>query len=50
MVKESWDLGIPLFSSQRTHMAGPWLLGFKIENGRKQFRPLPVNYRPFCIN
>jgi hypothetical protein len=34
MVKESWDLGIPLFSSQRAHMACPWLLGFKIRKGR----------------
>lgn len=34
MVKKSWDLGIPLFSSQRAHMAGPWLLGFKIRKGR----------------
>lgn len=31
MVKESWDLGIPLFSSQRTGMAGPGLLGIKIK-------------------
>lgn len=43
MVKESWDLGIPLFSNQRARMAGPGLLGFKIKkNGRKIFRPLPV--------
>lgn len=31
MVKESWDLGIPLFSNQRARMAGPGLLGFKIK-------------------
>lgn len=50
MVKESRDLGIPLFSNQRAHMAGPRLLGFKIKNGRKIFRPLSVYYRPFYIN
>ena len=50
MVKESWDLGIPLFSNQRIDMAGPGLLGIKIKNGRKIFRPLPVNYRPFLYH
>lgn len=34
MVKESWDLGIPVFSNQGARMAGPWLLGFKIRKGR----------------
>jgi len=44
MVKESWDLGIPLFSNQRAHMAGPWLLGFKIRKRPVHHQPWPEDY------